>query len=87
MDTNTITQSVAKTNHLVTVEQGWPTCGIGAEILARIMESEAFYHLDQPAIRVTGADVPMPYAKSLEDAAIPRPPDVVYVVKKLLRVK
>lgn len=65
----------------------WPTCGIGAEILARIMESETFYHLDQPAIRITGADVPMPYAKSLEVIALPQPKDVVEAAKKLLKVK
>ncbi|VEN36848.1 unnamed protein product [Callosobruchus maculatus] len=87
LDIDTITKSVTKTNHLLSVEQGWPTCGIGAEILAQIMESEAFFHLDQPALRITGADVPMPYAKSLEIAAIPQPKDVVAAVKKLLKVK
>ena len=87
LDIDTITASVTKTNHLITVEQGWPSCGIGAEILARIMESEAFFHLDQPAFRVTGADVPMPYAKSLETAAIPQPQDVFEIVRKLLRFK
>lgn len=51
------------------------------------MESEAFYHLDQPAIRVTGADIPMPYTKSLEAAALPQAKDVVEVAKKLLKVK
>ncbi|KAG5875131.1 hypothetical protein JTB14_015458 [Gonioctena quinquepunctata] len=69
------------------VEQGWPSCGIGAEILARIMESEAFFHLDQPAIRITGADVPMPYAKTLETACMPQAKDVVDATKKLLKVK
>ncbi|XP_044261995.1 pyruvate dehydrogenase E1 component subunit beta, mitochondrial [Tribolium madens] len=87
LDINTITASVAKTNHLITVEQGWPSAGIGAEILARIMESEAFFHLDQPAIRLTGVDTPMPYTKSLEMAAIPVPKDVVEMTKKLLKVK
>ncbi|KAF7272766.1 pyruvate dehydrogenase E1 beta subunit [Rhynchophorus ferrugineus] len=87
LDMESITKSVAKTNHLLSVEQGWPTCGIGAEILARLMESEIFYHLDQPAVRLTGADIPMPYTKSLEAAAIPRPEDVVDAVKRLLKVK
>lgn len=87
LDMDTITKSVAKTNHLVSVEQGWPTCGIGAEILARLMESEIFYHLDQPAVRLTGADIPMPYTKSLEAAALPRAEDVVDAVKRLLKVK
>nr|XP_023011538.1 pyruvate dehydrogenase E1 component subunit beta, mitochondrial [Leptinotarsa decemlineata] len=87
LDTETIVKSVVKTNHLISVEQGWPTCGVGAEILARIMESEAFFHLDQPALRITGADVPMPYTKSLETACLPHAKDVVEAVKKLLKVK
>ncbi|KAJ8961964.1 hypothetical protein NQ317_004274 [Molorchus minor] len=87
LDTEAIAKSVAKTNHLITVEQGWPTCGIGAEILARIMETETFFHLDQPAVRITGADVPMPYAKTLELAALPQGKDVAAAVKKLLKVK
>lgn len=87
LDMATITQSVQKTNHLISVEQGWPTCGIGSEILARIMESEAFFHLDQPAVRITGVDTPMPYTKSLEVAALPVPNDVVECAKKLLGVK
>lgn len=87
LDFTTIAKSIGKTHHLVTVEQGWPNCGIGSDILARVMESETFFQLDQPAIRVTGADVPMPYAKSLEAAAIPQPQDVVAVVNKLLKVK
>lgn len=87
LDLNTITASVAKTNHLLTVEQGWPHCGIGSEVLARIMESEAFFHLDQPAIRLTGVDAPMPYTKSLEIAALPVAKDVVDAAKKLLKVK
>ncbi|KAH0540270.1 pyruvate dehydrogenase E1 component subunit beta, mitochondrial [Cotesia glomerata] len=84
LDTETILKSIAKTHHLVSIEQGWPTCGIGAEISARIMESEAFYHLDAPVIRVTGADVPMPYTKSLEALALPQSQDVVKTVIKLL---
>ena len=84
LDTPTIEQSVVKTNHLVTVEQGWPTCGIGSEICARIMESEAFYHLDSPIVRVTGMDVPMPYTKTLEGYALPRAEDIVTAVKKVL---
>ncbi|XP_028147978.1 pyruvate dehydrogenase E1 component subunit beta, mitochondrial [Diabrotica virgifera virgifera] len=87
LDTDTVMKSVAKTHHLISVELGWPTCGIGAEILARIMETETFFHLDQPAIRITGADVPMPYAKSLEAAALPTAKDVVDATKKLLKVK
>lgn len=84
---DTIVQSVAKTNHLITVENGWTQCGIGAEICARIMESEAFYYLDAPVIRCTGVDVPMPYVKTLEENCIPQPKDVVEGVKTILKVK
>ncbi|KAK0169040.1 hypothetical protein PV327_002789 [Microctonus hyperodae] len=86
LDTETILKSAVKTHHVVTVEQGWPTCGIGAEICAKIMESETFFHLDAPVIRVTGADVPMPYTKSLEALALPQPHDVVLAVNKVLGI-
>jgi len=86
LDMETIKQSVMKTNRLVTVEQGWPRCGIGAEISASIVESDAFDYLDAPIMRVTGADVPMPYAKSLEQAALPQAHDVVAMVRKVLNV-
>jgi pyruvate dehydrogenase E1 component beta subunit len=65
LDIDTIITSVKKTNHLVTVEGGWPQFGVGSEIVAQIMESSAFDHLDAPIYRVTGADVPMPYAQNL----------------------
>ncbi|XP_054707349.1 pyruvate dehydrogenase E1 component subunit beta, mitochondrial-like [Uloborus diversus] len=76
-----------KTHHLVTVEQGWPQCGIGAEICARVIESPAFDYLDAPVVRVTGADVPMPYTKSLEPLTIPQAQDIVLTVKKVLHVQ
>ncbi|CAK1579767.1 unnamed protein product [Parnassius mnemosyne] len=84
LDFETIAQSVAKTHHLVTVEQGWPQSGIGAEICARVMESPAFFELDAPAWRVTGADVPMPYARGLEALALPRPADVAAAARAVL---
>ncbi|BET00782.1 unnamed protein product [Nesidiocoris tenuis] len=84
LDEETIVKSVMKTNHLVTVEQGWPQSGIGSEIAARIMESEAFFHLDAPVIRVTGADIPMPYNHNLEALALPQLKDVLETVKKVL---
>ncbi|XP_023939605.1 pyruvate dehydrogenase E1 component subunit beta, mitochondrial [Bicyclus anynana] len=84
LDFDTIAQSVAKTHHLVTVEQGWPQSGIGAEICARVMESSAFFELDAPVWRVTGVDVPMPYTRSLEGLAVPRAPDVVAAVTAVL---
>lgn len=86
LDMDTVKSSIMKTNRLVTVEQGWPTCGIGAEISASIVESEAFDYLDAPIYRVTGADVPMPYAKSLEQAALPQVHDVVAMVRKSLNI-
>nr|CAD7429119.1 unnamed protein product [Timema monikensis] len=86
LDEQTIVQSVAKTNHLVTVEQGWPHCGIGSEICARIVESETFYHLDSSPMRIAAVDTPMPYANSLEVATLPQASDIVHTVKKMLGV-
>ena len=61
--------------------------GVGSEICARIMEHETFFHLDAPVLRVTGADVPMPYAVTLEAAALPQVKDIVTAVKSVLKVK
>jgi pyruvate dehydrogenase E1 component beta subunit len=83
LDVDAIIKSVKKTNHLVSVETGWPQCGIGSEIIAQVMESEAFDYLDAPCARVAGADLPMPYAKSLEDEANIKPSDVVTSVLKM----
>jgi pyruvate dehydrogenase E1 component beta subunit len=69
------------------VEEGWPQCGIGAEIAAIIMESEAFDYLDAPVERITGADVPMPYALPLEKLALPQIPDISNAVKRTLNKK
>merc|ERR1712071_522382 len=71
----------------ISVEFGWPQCGIGAEILSTVMESDAFDYLDAPAVRVTGADIPMPYAKQLEDACMPTAQDIVHTVKNILKIK
>jgi pyruvate dehydrogenase E1 component beta subunit len=76
LDLDTILRSVHKTNRVVVVEEGWPHGGVGANIAALIAE-QAFDHLDAPPQRVTGADVPMPYAKRLEQAAIPHAEHVV----------
>jgi pyruvate dehydrogenase E1 component beta subunit len=76
LDLDTILRSVRKTNRCVVVEEGWPHGGVGANISALITE-QAFDHLDAPTQRVTGADVPMPYAKRLEQAAIPHAEHVV----------
>ncbi len=76
LDLDTILASVRKTNHCVIVEEGWPHGGVGANLSALIAE-QAFDHLDAPVQRVTGADVPMPYSKPLEDLAYPREAQVV----------
>ncbi|MCY4038444.1 MAG: pyruvate dehydrogenase complex E1 component subunit beta [Hyphomicrobiales bacterium] len=70
LDMETILESVRKSNRIVVVEQGWGVCGIGAEISARVC-AEAFDHLDAPPMRVSGEDVPMPYAANLEALALP----------------
>jgi pyruvate dehydrogenase E1 component beta subunit len=80
MDTETIVRSVQKTGRCVVVEEGWQQSGVGAEIAARIMEN-AFDYLDAPVARVSGKDVPMPYAANLEKLALPSVADVVAAVK------
>ncbi|MGO9319596.1 MAG: alpha-ketoacid dehydrogenase subunit beta [Solirubrobacteraceae bacterium] len=79
LDLDTILESVRKTNHCVIVEEGWPHGGVGANLAALISE-QAFDDLDAPVQRVTGADVPMPYSKPLEDLAYPHEPQVVAAV-------
>jgi len=76
LDLDTILDSVRKTNRCVVVEEGWPHGGVGANIAALVQE-QAFDDLDAPVQRVTGADVPMPYSKALEQAAIPHEEHVV----------
>jgi pyruvate dehydrogenase E1 component beta subunit len=80
IDMATIIESVKKTGRLVTVEEGWKQSGVGAEIAARMME-EAFDYLDAPVARVTGKDVPMPYAANLEKLALPSVAEVVAAAK------
>ncbi len=80
LDSATVVQSVMKTNRCVTVEQGWPVGGIGAEIAARVME-EAFDYLDAPVKRVAAKDVPLPYAANLEKLALPSVADIIEAAK------
>ncbi len=80
MDTDTIIASVKKTGRAVTVEEGWQQNGVGAEVAARIME-HAFDYLDAPVARVSGKDVPMPYAANLEKLALPSVAEVVAAAK------
>jgi len=79
LDSDTVIESVKKTGRLVTVEEGWPQGGIGAELSARVME-QAFDYLDAPVLRVTGKDVPMPYAANLEKLALPNVDEVIAAV-------
>ncbi len=80
LDTDTIITSVQKTNRLVVIEETWPVCGIGSEIAAQVQE-KAFDYLDAPILRVSGKDVPMPYAANLEKLALPTAAEVVAAVK------
>ena len=82
MDSDTVLESVKKTGRLVTIEEGWKQSGVGAEIAARVME-EAFDYLDAPVARVTGKDVPMPYAANLEKLALPSVAEVVEAAKSV----
>jgi pyruvate dehydrogenase E1 component beta subunit len=82
LDRPAILKSVKKTHRIVNVEEGWPQCGIGAEIAASIMESDAFDWLDAPMGRLTGAEVPMPYSWELEPHAVPQINQIVQEVLK-----
>jgi pyruvate dehydrogenase E1 component beta subunit len=82
LDTATVLASLKKTNRMVVVEEGWPTCSISSEIIAVCME-QGFDDLDAPVLRVTNVDVPMPYAANLEKAALLKVEDVVSAAKKV----
>jgi pyruvate dehydrogenase E1 component beta subunit len=83
LDLDTILESVRRTNRCVVVEEGWPHGGVGANLAALISE-QAFDYLDAPVQRVTGADIPMPYSKPLEDLAYPHEPQIVAAVLAIL---
>ena len=76
LDTETIVESVQKTSRLISCEEGFPFAGIGSELAVQMME-QAFDYLDAPVMRVTGKDVPMPYAANLEKLALPQADDIV----------
>ena len=76
--------SVSKTHRAVIVDEGWRTCSLAAEVSAQIVEG-AFYELDAPVARVCSAEVPMPYPKHLEDAALPSQLSVVDAVRRAVR--
>ena len=83
LDIGTVVDSVKKTNHIVTVEEGWPYAGIGAEVNMQVIE-QCFDWLDAPPVRVHGADVPLPYAANLEKLALPQPDWVVAAVRRIV---
>ena len=83
LDTATIVESVSRTHRAVVIDEGWKSGSISAEIIARIMES-AFYELDAPVARVCSVEVPMPYPKHLEDAAIPQVPNIVAAARQVV---
>ena len=83
LDMDPVLDSVRKTNHVVVVEEGWRSCGMGAEIAARIYEG-AFDHLDAPVTRIASLEVPLPYNRKLEKKAIPNEEDIIQAVKQLL---
>jgi pyruvate dehydrogenase E1 component beta subunit len=83
LDTETILASVRKTRHAVIVDEGWKSGSLAAEIMARIME-QAFYDLDAPVARVCREEVPIPYPKHLEEAALPQPEKIVAAAKAML---
>jgi len=85
LDLATVLESVRKTNRLVTVEEAWPVCSVGSEICAQVA-MQAFDYLDAPPAKISGADVPMPYAANLEALARPSAEHVVAAVKSVLYV-
>jgi pyruvate dehydrogenase E1 component beta subunit len=87
LDRETIIASAKKTGRVVSVEEGWPQCGIGAEIAAILFESDAFDYLDAPMERITGADVPMPYSIPLEKLALPQHADIETAIRRTLNRK
>jgi len=84
LDRDTIIDSVKKTSRIVSFEEGWPQSGIGAEIISLVNETEAFDYLDHPPVRLTGADVPMPYAIGLEAQVLPTANDLVAAVERIM---
>ena len=83
LDTKAIISSIQKTNKCVVVEQGWSQCGVSSEIISVIMEN-AFDWLDAPVLRLTGKDVPMPYAENLESLALPSEDELIKIIESLV---
>jgi len=82
LDIATVLASVRETNRIITVEEGWSVCSIGTEICARVA-TDAFDYLDAPPMKITGADVPMPYAANLEKLALPSVDKIIAAAKSV----
>ena len=85
LDIDTVAASVRRTHRAVMVDEGWRSGSLAAELIARVVET-CFYELDAPPARVCSEEVPIPYAKHLEEAALPQVPKIVAAVKELLNV-
>jgi pyruvate dehydrogenase E1 component beta subunit len=85
LDRDGILKSLKKTNRLVCVEDGYPQSGVGSEIVASVMESEGWSYLDAPVERVTAWDVPLPYAKNLEQNTLPQVENIVKAVENVMK--
>ncbi|MCE5198124.1 MAG: pyruvate dehydrogenase complex E1 component subunit beta [Armatimonadota bacterium] len=84
MDIDSVVRSVKKTNHVVVVEEDWPQCGIGAQVVDQV-QLHAFDHLDAPIMRVTLSDNPMPYSRDLEQSALPNEAKVISTVRRVMQ--
>jgi pyruvate dehydrogenase E1 component beta subunit len=87
LDRDAIVATAKKTGRVISLEEGWPQNGIGAEIAGILMETEAFDYLDAPLERITGADVPMAYSTPLEKTSLPQQSDIETVVRRILKGK
>jgi len=84
LDKSTIVSSVLKTHRCLSIDETWPQCGFGAEIISVIQESPAFYYLDAPVLRLTASDCPLPYSQPLEEMCLPREHDIVDQVLRMM---
>ncbi|HRQ32994.1 MAG TPA: transketolase C-terminal domain-containing protein, partial [Anaerolineales bacterium] len=84
LDMEPVLESFKKTNRAIVVEEGWKSYGVGAEVVSRITE-EAFDYMDAPVLRVAQKEVPLPYNRALEQAALPQVPDIIAAAKEVLR--
>lgn len=87
LDWETVFKSIGKTHRLMTVELGWPRCGVGAEIVATVMENPVYFQLDAPALRCTGIDVPMPYSEKIEYECTPKDHHIAEYAKRVCGTK